>query len=184
MVVAVVAQSLRVEIDVAKTRQKPSTNGKCYTLSQANKQIARKKKTIIESIPKRQKEAPRTQWTDKKVFPVFFSFFSFFCQAIWNVENKNPASIFALVCLNERREYWQLWNFKWKSTCETFNVLSFVATAMVFFFQNENIFKKKSRKLFYENEFCVNVDPSADRHQCGAMSSVQAQLESAVNLNR
>lgn len=27
--------------------------------------------------------------------------------------------------------------------------------------------KKASRKLFYENEFCVNVNPSADRHQCG-----------------
>lgn len=33
--------------------------------------------------------------------------------------------------------------------------------------------KKISRKLFYENEFCVNVDPSADRHRCGAVCTAR-----------
>lgn len=97
MVVAVVAQSLCVDINVAN---KTKTLQPAENTEPANKQIARGKKNNYRKHSKRQKEAPRTQWTDKKVF--------LFLSSDMKCREQKSRVYIRNACLNERREYWQL----------------------------------------------------------------------------
>lgn len=92
-----------IEINVAQDKKKAQLAGfynntptKTIPKQQINKSRLREKKTIIESIRNgkkrhRKHNAPTGEQEKKKTV------FAFFVKRIWNVENKNPASIFTLV---------------------------------------------------------------------------------------
>lgn len=154
-----------------KQDKNPWTNGKYYTLSQQINKSRAQKKTIIESIPNSKKRhREHNEPTKKTVFP-------FFCQAIWNVENKNPASIFALlVWMNA-------------ANIDSYGILNekvHVKRSMRFrllqqhFFSVQKKTKKKIQKIILRE--WVLCECGSVRRPSWMWSS--AKLESAVNLNR
>lgn len=92
-----------IEINVAQDKKKAQLAGfynntptKTIPKQQINKSRLREKKNNYRKHSERQKEAPQTQCTDRRAREKK-TVFAFFVKRIWNVENKNPASIFTLV---------------------------------------------------------------------------------------
>lgn len=149
----VVAQSLRVEIDVANKKKAPTCEKYSVVSQQINKSRAQEK-TIIESIPKCKKRHREHNKPTKKYFASLFV-------KRYEMSRTKILRLYSHCCLNECREYWQLWNFKWKSTCE--RSVRFSLLHQHFSRQSKN------PQNYFMRMSCVNVIPSPRRHQCGAV---------------